>query len=155
MEIAISYSYGPLQGKDKVIALERALRDLPESLSVEEMTEKYTEHLFGPGVYVRTMKVSAGMCVVGKTHREACVNILVSGTMRVVSEFGEETVTGPRTWLGEPGIKRAGYAITDVEWINIHPNPTDTQDLKEIESRVIVPERPELTDNKTHELGRE
>jgi hypothetical protein len=143
LDLSLRYEYGgppAVPTRDKIVQLEGALRALPDAMGAAEMEDKYNEHHFAPGVYVRVMKVPAGMCVVGKTHRHACVNVLVSGTMRVVSEFGEETMTGPRTWVGEPGIKRAGYALTDVEWINIHPNPTDTQDLRLIEEQVIAPD---------------
>ena len=31
-----------------------------------------------------------------------------------------------------------GYALTDVVWINVHPNTTDTKDLDKLEKEVIA-----------------
>ena len=40
--------------------------------------------------------------------------------------------------ISSPGTKRALIALTDLVWITIHHNPTNTRDLKEIEKIVIA-----------------
>lgn len=95
------------------------------------------KHTFAPGVYVREMFIPAGSLVVGKIHKMEHVVILLSGTIQVVTETGNETLKGPITIVSDIG-KKAVHAITDCVWINVHPNPSDTKDLKKIENQLIA-----------------
>ena len=143
LDLSLRYEYGgppAVPARDKIVQLEGALRELPGSMDAAEMTDRYNEHYFAPGVYGRVMQIPAGMCVVGKIHKHAHLNVITRGVIRVVTEFGEDTYTGPRIWVSEPGTKRAVYAVTDTEWLTVHANPADTQDLGEIEDYVIAPD---------------
>jgi len=40
--------------------------------------------------------------------------------------------------MSPPGTKRALEAVTDLVWITVHHNPTNTQDLEELEKIVIA-----------------
>jgi hypothetical protein len=73
----------------------------------------------------------------GKIHRYEVQNILVSGTIRVTTDEGVKELTGPMIFNSAAGTKKAGYAVTDVIWLNVHP--TDSTDLEEIETHFIVP----------------
>lgn len=143
--LSVSYQYYPVgmdtpASREDVLALEDAVRAQPEAFDDVEAEAALNTHFFAPGVYGRQIRIPKGMCVVGKIHRHAHLNIITTGTVRVVTEFGEDTFTGPRTWVSEPGTKRAVYALEDTEWTTIHPNPSDTQDVREIESQVIAPD---------------
>ena len=59
------------------------------------------------------------------------------GKIAVVTEFGSEIIDGPRTWVSQPGTKRAVTAIEDTIWTTVHP--TEETDLEKIESHVIAP----------------
>jgi hypothetical protein len=141
MDLSIKYEFGAVQKpvREKILSLESALGDLPGALGPEELQDQFNEHFFAPGVYGRKMLIPRGMCVVGKIHKHAHLNVITYGVIRVITEFGEDTYTGPRIWVSEPGTKRAVYAIEDTEWLTIHANANDTQDLKEIEEFVIAP----------------
>ena len=41
--------------------------------------------------------------------------------------------------ISKAGTKRALYAETDLTWITVHANPTNTEDLKELEENIIAP----------------
>jgi len=142
LDLSVSYEFGGAPDRatrSKILELESAVRSIPGAMESEELEEKYNEHFFAPGVYGRKMTIPAGMCVVGKIHKHAHLNVITRGVIRVVTEFGEDTYTGPRIWVSEPGTKRAVYAIEDTEWLTIHANASDTQDLREIEEFVIAP----------------
>lgn len=96
-------------------------------------------HHFAPSVYGREMLIPAGGVIVGKIHRHAHLNVVIRGKAKVVTEFGEKIVNGGDVFVSEPGTKRAVYAIEDTVWLTIHPNQSDTQDLKQIEDYVIAP----------------
>ena len=141
MELRVSYSYQvgrPQVGRKEILQLESAIADLPGAKSGEEMTSELVEHFFAPKVYGRKMLIPAGHVIVGKIHKHAHLNVITRGVISVVTEFGSETYEGPRIWVSEPGTKRAVYALTDTEWLTIHPNLDDTQDLKALEEYVIA-----------------
>lgn len=97
------------------------------------------QHTFAPDVYMRTIMIPKGATVVGKIHKHAHGNILSQGTVAVMTEAGGmEILTGPLTMVSEPGTKRALYALTDLVWTTIHPNPTNTTDLEVIEDFTIA-----------------
>jgi len=96
------------------------------------------KHSFSDGIYVREIKIPAGMYIVGKIHKHEHPNFLLSGIVDVVTEQGTTTLEGPLSMISPAGTKRALYAKTDLVWITVHSNPTNTQDLKELESIVIA-----------------
>lgn len=97
------------------------------------------KHSFSDGIYVREIFIPAGMFLTGKIHKHAHPNFLMSGVVEVVTESGgKETLIGPCAMISAAGTKRALYAVTDLTWITVHANPTNTQDLNKLEEIVIA-----------------
>ena len=140
MELSYSYSYGnevATQSRDKIVDLEFVLKEMG-SLSPQEARDEYNDHFFAPGVYGRKMRIPQDMCVVGRIHKHAHLNVVMKGKVKVVTEFGEDTIEAPHVWVSKPGTKRAVYALEDTEWITIHPNPKELRDLDELEAEYVV-----------------
>ena len=141
IELSYSYTYGVEKpARQKILSLESALMAQEESISSDELTEQLVEHFFAPQVYGRKMFIPEGMCIVGKIHNHAHLNVITRGRIKVVTEFGDEILEWPKIWISEPGTKRAVYALTDTEWLTIHPNFSDTKDLEDLEEYVIAPD---------------
>ncbi len=96
------------------------------------------KHSFSDGIYVREISIPKGMVLTGKIHKHEHPNFLLKGEVLVITEEGKETLTAPCSMMSKAGTKRALYAITDLVWTTIHHNPTNTQDLKELEKIVIA-----------------
>jgi hypothetical protein len=97
------------------------------------------KHSFAPGIYVREIFIPAGMILTGKIHKHEHPNFLMSGTVEVITEGGGiELLKGPLAMISPPGTKRGLKAHTDLVWITVHHNPTNTQDLEELEKIVIA-----------------
>lgn len=120
--------------RTKVERLQEALI-AREHLNVEDLTT----HHYADGIYMRELFIPAGHVCVGKIHRMEHLNILLSGMIEVVTEEGSRFMEGPCIVKSPPGVKRAGYAITDTRWLTIHPNPDNEQDLVKLEERYIAP----------------
>ena len=101
--------------------------------------EEYTSHYFAEGVYVREMRIPAGSVVVGKSHRYDEVCILMHGLLMLGIDGDSKIVQAPYTFTASPG-KKAVYVLEDVIIANIHPNPSNTRDLAQIEAEVMMPE---------------
>ena len=106
------------------------------------------KHTFVHGVYVREMKAKKETIIVGKIHQYDHVTFLLSGKLLVATENGTEEFIGPCYFKSVAGLKRVGYVVEDVIWINIHPNPTDTEDLEILEEKLIAKNYLEYEQNK-------
>lgn len=92
-------------------------------------------HHFGPGVYIRECAMPAGSLVIGHAHKGPCLNVLVKGSMRVITPEGQpRTITAPLIFTSGPG-RKAAYVIEDVVFQNIHA--TDETDLDKLEDLLI------------------
>lgn len=125
---------GDIQSKayiEVVCDVQHQLSDLPQ-------LELPVFHHFAPNVYMRQMDAPAGALVVSKMHRTEHMNILIKGSVTVVTENGIEYLKAPLVLKSAAGTKRIGYFHEDSSWITVHP--TESTDLEEIEKQVIVPE---------------
>lgn len=98
------------------------------------------KHHFTDGIYTREIFIPAGKVLTGKIHKHRHPNFLMSGKVRVVTEFdGDQILEGPLFMISEPGTKRVVHSLTDCVWFTIHKNETNTQDLTELEDEIIAP----------------
>jgi len=96
------------------------------------------KHSFSDGIYVREISIPKGTVLTGKIHKHEHPNFLLEGEVFVITEEGKEVLTAPCSMISKAGTKRALYAITDLVWTTVHHNPTNTQDLEELEKIVIA-----------------
>src|SRR5688572_8073115 len=128
----------PGASRNDILDLEEHMRGIPGVL-IGDNDSCPVKHSFSDGMYVREIFIPAGMFVVGKIHKHSHPNFLLSGSVRVVTEFSTEDLVGPLSIISKAGTKRALYAITDLVWVTVHLNPTNTQDLSELEKEIIAP----------------
>lgn len=125
--------------KQQIKRFETELLKCEGNLDVDSLTA----HYFTPGVYGREILIPAGNFIVGKTHKDTNMNILLCGKLTVWTEDGMKTLEGPQIIIGQPGTKRIGYAWTDTRWLCIHGVPVEmnnTDHLDALESLLIEPE---------------
>jgi len=97
------------------------------------------KHSFSEGIYVREITIPEGTVLTGKIHKHRHPNFLLKGEVIVITEEGRETLTAPCSMMSKAGTKRALYAVTELVWTTVHYNPTNTQDLKELEKNMPNP----------------
>jgi hypothetical protein len=123
--------------RDQIERLEHCILEFPQ-------LEIPVRHHFAPGIYAREVTIPAGACVTGKIHKHAHLNIVSQGDITVLTENGLKRICAPFTMLSPPGTKRVGWTHSETVWTTIHPNPTDSRDLAELEARFIAPDRAEF-----------
>lgn len=108
-----------------------------DALEAEMLQEDQVEcplvHHFGPGVYIREVKIPAGTFALGMSHRGAHLNVMLTGRMIVPDEDGRPMeIVAPMLFIGKPG-RKIGFALEDVFWQNIiATEETDLDKIKEI-----------------------
>lgn len=98
----------------QIEALEATMESMPQ-------VELPTNHYFGKDVYVRELFFKKGTVATGRVQRVDHVSILISGHMTLwTPDRGVHEVYGPSITEVKHGMKRAGYAHTDVHWATAH-----------------------------------
>jgi hypothetical protein len=115
--------------------------NMPEILAIEqillscEQVELPISHYHIDGVYVRSMFIPAGTVLTGKIHNKENISILAQGTIRVTNGTDALTISAPYIMVDQPGIKRLGYAETDVTFINVLRS--DKKTVPELEAELV------------------
>tara|TARA_R110001592_G_scaffold12919_1_gene60593 strand:- start:450 stop:947 length:498 start_codon:yes stop_codon:yes gene_type:complete len=96
------------------------------------------KHSFANGVYIREMKMKKGQLGFSAIHKHSYGFFLLSGILASSKEEGVEEFIAPCYIISPQGAKRIVYAVEDCVITTVHANPTNTQDLKEIEKNNVV-----------------
>lgn len=92
-------------------------------------------HHFGPGIYIREVRVPAGSLILGHRHKHTHTNILVSGRLKFLNEGGEVAeLVAPAVITSNPGRKLA-YIIEDTVWQNVYA--TEERDVEKLEAMLL------------------
>jgi len=109
-----------------------ALQDLMMGMEQVDMPVKHHQI---KGVYCRELFIPAGTLLTGKIHNKENISILVQGTIRITNGTDFMIISAPHVMIDKPGIKRMGYAETDVVFINVLS--TELTDIDEIEKELV------------------
>ena len=107
-------------------------------VATNETIDFNVEHMFVDGMYIRTLYIPAGSVIVGKRHRHKTLNILLKGKMIINDGVESYELEAPFMAESLPYTKKAGHALEDSIWCNIHV--TKETDLEKIEEEFIIPE---------------
>jgi len=88
-------------------------------------------HSFGPGLYVREVKIPKGAFAIGHSQKHEHMNVFLKGEVTILKDDGTvETLKAPMMFVGSPG-RKIGYVHEDVIWLNIYA--TDLKNVEELE----------------------
>lgn len=110
------------------------IRKLENYLATLDQVVIGLEHEFIDGLYKRTMRVPAGTVLTGAVHKVKHMDVMIEGSMEVVTPNGTKRIDAPFTMTTEEGIKKCGKALTDVTWCTFHAAPYDT--VEEMEAHI-------------------
>ncbi len=136
--IALSY-------KEKIKELEDYIISIADGVDIVASDKELVypdmweyKHSFADGIYVREMRMKKGQLGFSAIHKHSYAFFLLSGVLASSKEEGVEEFIGPCYIISPQGAKRIVYAIEDCVIVTIHANPTNTQDLKELEKLNVV-----------------
>ena len=119
-------------------SIRAAIKRLEEVMAELPQVEQPVKHHFAPGLYGREIFNPKDSLIVTKEHKQGNISFLLSGTLGVITEEGSKTITAPAMFETFPGTKRVLYAQTDVIFATVHPNPSNTDNLLELEAGIIA-----------------
>ena len=92
------------------------------------------KHSFADGIYIREMGMKKGQLGFSAIHKHSYGFFLLSGILASSKEEGIEEFVAPCYIVSPRGAKRVVYAIEDCIITTVHANPTNTEDLSELEA---------------------
>ena len=129
-----------VKGREKVIELENALIGIAdeENIITHQNSKQFPlKHSFADGIYVRQMSMDKGSSVIGAIHNHLHVWFLLTGNISVATEEAIEDYIAPCYVVATPGTKRVIHANEDSIFVNVHKNPSNTENIQELESELV------------------
>mgnify|MGYP003114716637 CR=1 FL=1 len=134
-----------VSSREKILELENALISIADGINVEGdgkhiVTESKIapiKHAFADGVYIRQMDMKKGSAVIGAIHNHLHVWFLLAGHVTVATEETTEDYVAPCYVVSTPGVKRVILANEDSIFVNVHKNPTNTEDIDKLEKEIV------------------
>lgn len=115
--------------KDKLERAEKALLELPQ-------VECGVVHSFGPGVYIRQVKIPSDTFAIGHHQNFEHSNVLVKGRVTMLMDDGTtKEFRAPMVFTAKPG-RKISYVHEEIIWMNIYA--TDEQDIEKLEARILT-----------------
>jgi hypothetical protein len=94
-------------------------------------------HEFADQIYLRKMVMQKNQIVVGMEHKHEHVWFLLTGKV-LIKEHGEEIIhEAPCYTISKPGAKRIIIALEESIFMNVHKNPDNTKNIKELENQIV------------------
>ena len=139
-----------LQKRSGIMELQDSLMDFVDGENVVKGDSEVfpLKHTFTDGIYIRQMSMKKDSFVIGKIHKHNHVWFLLTGMISVADENDTVDHIAPCYVEAPAGSKRMIYAHEDSIWVNIHANPTNTKDLKELEDLIIAKDYEEFNNKK-------
>lgn len=112
-----------------------------EGTAIDAVPHTRLEHGFIPGAYARQLWRPANTFIVGKIHKHACFNFLMSGRLFVWCESGAREIVAPSFWVSTGG-RRVTFAVEDSLLITVHASAET--DLDKLEDELIAKDYDDL-----------
>lgn len=94
-------------------------------------------HYFSPGIYMREIFMPKGAFVIGHKHKTQHLNVVLSGSARVMVDGHIYDMKAPYIMESGPGARKVAFIEEDMRWATIHVNPDDERDIAKLEERYI------------------
>ena len=132
--------------RKKILSLEKSLIDIADGINIEGDGRSIVtngkiapiKHAFADGVYIRQMDMAKDTVVVGAIHKHLHVWFLLTGHVTVATEDATEDYIAPCYVISKPGVKRVILANEDSIFVNVHKNPSNTQDIGKLEKEIVA-----------------
>ena len=95
------------------------------------------KHSFADQIYVRQMSMKQNSFLVGAIHKHLHVGFLLTGHITVVTENSTEEYIAPCYTVSKPGSKRIIFANEESIFVNIHKNPSNTENIDELDKQIV------------------
>lgn len=113
------------------------IADLVEDMQKGFVLDLPVKHRFTPGIYVRELRLPAGVAVVTMVHKTEHPYVVSAGKLLVwTKEAGVVQITAPYCGITKPGTCRLAVTLEPTVWTTFHSNPGDEYNIAKLEKRL-------------------
>jgi len=116
------------------ISVASSLDQIEEMMLAAPQIDISVSHHFGPGIYIRSGFMPAGIYAIGHAHKKPHMNMLAQGKLAISSDGDVRVIEAPYLFASEGGRKLV-YVIEDAVLMNIYA--TDETDIDVIENTFV------------------
>jgi hypothetical protein len=116
------------------IAARVSLDNVEEMMLSAPQVDISVSHHFGPGIYIRSGFMPAGIYVIGHSHKNPHMNMLSQGKLAIVSDGDARIIEAPYLFASEGG-RKLFYVMEDAVLMNIYA--TTETDIDVIEETFV------------------
>ena len=115
--------------------MSKGIENAEKFMLSQEQADCPVTHHFGPGIYIRELRMKAGIFAIGHRQKQEHMNVLIKGRVLMLQNDGSTLeVAAPMTFVGQPG-RKMGYVLEDVIWQNVYA--TDVRDVPTLEAMFL------------------
>lgn len=115
--------------------MSKGIEQAERAMLAHQQADCPVTHHFGPGIYIRELRMKAGIFAIGHRQKHQHMNVLIKGRVLMLQNDGSTVeVAAPLTFVGEPG-RKMGYVLEDVVWQNVYA--TDVRDVPTLEDMFL------------------
>lgn len=126
--VMVMPSDDPIENRAWIVNLTRTL------LASGEKSDLPVKHTFLDGMYMRELFIPKGTLLVGKIHKQPCMNVVSRGDISVMTETGSARVKAGYSIVSPAGIQKVGYAHEDTVFLNVFR--TEETDPEKVEQAI-------------------
>lgn len=108
--------------RQKIEIMEWALLDNFDNIA----QDLPVDHFIHDGMYYRALTIPSGVCLTGKIHHDDHICILEQGDLSVMTDDGMKRLTAPARFKARAGLKKIGYAHSEVIFSTVHRTTAKT-----------------------------
>jgi hypothetical protein len=123
----------PLQVNHEIAAVS-ALDTIEAMMLAAPQIEISVSHHFGPGIYIRSGFMPAGVQAIGHAHKKPHMNMLAQGKLAIACDGIVRVIEAPYLFASDGGRKLV-YVMEDAVLMNIYA--TDETDIDVIEETFV------------------
>ena len=135
-----------VNSREAILQFEKSLISIADGVNIEGDGEHIVrdgniapiKHAFADSIYIRQMDMAKDTFVIGAIHKHLHVWFLLTGHVTVTTEDTTEDYIAPCYVISTPGVKRVILALEDSTFVNIHKNPSNTQDIDQLEKEIVA-----------------
>ncbi len=92
-------------------------------------------HRFANGCYIREILMPKSSIVIGKVHKTEHFNIILEGSVTVITAEGTQRYDAPSTFVSEAGVQKVVVMHEECRWQTVHV--TAETDISTIEKALV------------------
>jgi len=120
-----------------IIELNKGIQIKHNNGDIVNVEEIPITHEFADQIYIRKMIMQKGQAVAGDKHKHKHVWFLIKGKVTIKENNEVVDHIAPCYTISKPGAKRIIYAHEESVFINIHKNPDNIKNIKELEKQIV------------------